>query len=180
MPRKVERRGNTLPLQSMICSWQRRALDYRCSASHMKQMALPFRARLLKVTVTAQRPTLWKWEISEHGMEIIRLRDIARNGPDPGRQRLVHVAVRAPIVSARCAPWRPRRAQIIAGDRPGNAAANGSSLLLDRQHRPRPATRSGSRPHTGWLRSSRRKEGLDGRLTLQAPDRQRRASAHVA
>ena len=27
---------------------------------------------------------------------------------------------------------------------------------------------------------SRRKEGLDGRLTLQAPDRQRRASAHVA
>jgi hypothetical protein len=30
-----------------------------------------------------------------------RLRDIARNGPDPGRQRLVHVAVRAPIVSGR-------------------------------------------------------------------------------
>lgn len=55
----------------MICSWQRRALDYRCSASYLNQMAQPFRARLLEVTVTAQRPTLWKWEISEHGTEIM-------------------------------------------------------------------------------------------------------------
>src|SRR5579871_2524984 len=40
----------------------------------------------------------------------VRLRDISRNRPDPGRQRLVHAAVRAPIVDGRCAPWRPRRA----------------------------------------------------------------------
>jgi hypothetical protein len=37
----------------------------------MKQMARTFRARLLEVTVTAQRPTLWKWDISEHGMEVM-------------------------------------------------------------------------------------------------------------
>ena len=49
----------------------RRALDYRCPASYMQRMAQTFRARLLEVTVTAQRPTLWKWEISEQGMEIM-------------------------------------------------------------------------------------------------------------
>jgi len=37
----------------------------------MKQMPEPFRARLLEVTVTAQQPTLWKWEISEHGLEVM-------------------------------------------------------------------------------------------------------------
>jgi len=37
----------------------------------MKQMAQPFRVRLLEVMVMAQRPTLWRWEISEHGMEIM-------------------------------------------------------------------------------------------------------------
>ena len=55
----------------MICFWQRRALDYRCSASHVNQMAQTFRTRLLEVTATAQRPTLWKWDISEQGMEIM-------------------------------------------------------------------------------------------------------------
>ena len=30
-----------------------------------------FRPRLLEVTVTAQRPTLWKWDISERGIEIM-------------------------------------------------------------------------------------------------------------
>jgi hypothetical protein len=34
-------------------------------------MTQPFRARLLEVTVTAQRPTLWKWEISERGLEVM-------------------------------------------------------------------------------------------------------------
>jgi hypothetical protein len=34
-------------------------------------MAQPFRVRLLEVTVTAQQPTLWKWEISEHGLELM-------------------------------------------------------------------------------------------------------------
>jgi hypothetical protein len=34
-------------------------------------MAKPFRARLLEVTVTAQEPTLWKWDISEHGREVM-------------------------------------------------------------------------------------------------------------
>lgn len=55
----------------MICFWQRGALDYRCSASYTKRMAQTFRAWLLEVTVTAQRPTLWKCEISEQGMEIM-------------------------------------------------------------------------------------------------------------
>ena len=62
---------NALPFRAMIFFWQRGALDYRCSASYMKRMAQTFRARLLEVTVTAQRPTLWKWEISEQGMEIM-------------------------------------------------------------------------------------------------------------
>lgn len=43
----------------------------RCSTSHMKQMAEPFCARLLEATVTAQQPTLWKWEISEHSLEVM-------------------------------------------------------------------------------------------------------------
>ena len=29
------------------------------------------RVRLLEVTVTAQQPTLWKWHISEHDLEIM-------------------------------------------------------------------------------------------------------------
>jgi hypothetical protein len=37
----------------------------------MRQMVQPFGVRLLEVTVTAQRPTLWKWEISEHGLEVM-------------------------------------------------------------------------------------------------------------
>ena len=55
----------------MLCLRQRRALDYRRSASHIRRMAQPFRVRLLEVTVTAQQPTLWKWEISEHGLEVM-------------------------------------------------------------------------------------------------------------
>ncbi len=55
----------------MIGFWQRRALEYRCCASHIRLMTQPFRARLLEVTVTAQRPTLWRWEISEHGLEVM-------------------------------------------------------------------------------------------------------------
>jgi hypothetical protein len=31
----------------------------------------PFHARLLDVTVTVQQPTLWKWEISEHAVEVM-------------------------------------------------------------------------------------------------------------
>jgi hypothetical protein len=34
-------------------------------------MAQSFRARLLEVTVTAQQPTLWKWVISERGLEVM-------------------------------------------------------------------------------------------------------------
>jgi hypothetical protein len=34
-------------------------------------MAQPFHARLLEVTVTAQQPTLWKWVISERGLEVM-------------------------------------------------------------------------------------------------------------
>jgi hypothetical protein len=34
-------------------------------------MAQPFRVRLLEVTVTAQQPTLWKWDISERGLEVM-------------------------------------------------------------------------------------------------------------
>ena len=34
-------------------------------------MAKSFRARLLQVTVTAEAPTLWKWDIAEHGREVI-------------------------------------------------------------------------------------------------------------
>ncbi len=34
-------------------------------------MAQPYCARLLEVAVTAQQPTLWKWVISEHGLEIM-------------------------------------------------------------------------------------------------------------
>jgi hypothetical protein len=34
-------------------------------------MPKSFRARLLEVTVTAQKPTLWKWDISEHGLEVM-------------------------------------------------------------------------------------------------------------
>ena len=41
------------------------------SASEARQMAQPYRARLLEVAVTAQQPTLWKWAISEHGLEIM-------------------------------------------------------------------------------------------------------------
>jgi hypothetical protein len=41
------------------------------SASDEREMAQPFRARLLEVTVTAQQPTLWKWDISERGVEIM-------------------------------------------------------------------------------------------------------------
>jgi hypothetical protein len=37
----------------------------------MREMAQPYRARLLEVTVTAQQPTLWKWNISEHGLEVM-------------------------------------------------------------------------------------------------------------
>jgi hypothetical protein len=40
-------------------------------ASDVRQMAQPFRARLLEVTVTAQEPTLWKWVISERGLDIM-------------------------------------------------------------------------------------------------------------
>ena len=29
------------------------------------------RVRLLEVTVTAEKPTLWKWRISEHDLEIM-------------------------------------------------------------------------------------------------------------
>jgi hypothetical protein len=29
------------------------------------------RVRLLEVTLTAQEPTLWKWDISEHGLEVM-------------------------------------------------------------------------------------------------------------
>lgn len=55
----------------MLCFWQRRALDYRCSASHIKQVAQSFRVRLLEMTVTAQQPTLSKWDISERGLEVM-------------------------------------------------------------------------------------------------------------
>jgi len=34
-------------------------------------MAQPVRVRLFEVTVTAQQPTLWRWEISEHGLEVM-------------------------------------------------------------------------------------------------------------
>jgi hypothetical protein len=34
-------------------------------------MPKSFRARLLEVTVTAQAPTLWKWDIAEHGPEVM-------------------------------------------------------------------------------------------------------------
>ena len=34
-------------------------------------MAKSYRARLLEVTVRAQEPTLWKWDISEHGQEVM-------------------------------------------------------------------------------------------------------------
>jgi hypothetical protein len=34
-------------------------------------MPRSFRARLLEVTVTAQAPTLWKWDIAEHGLEVM-------------------------------------------------------------------------------------------------------------
>jgi hypothetical protein len=34
-------------------------------------MAQAFRARLLEVTVTAQQPMLWKWAITERGLEVM-------------------------------------------------------------------------------------------------------------
>ena len=40
-------------------------------ASHIDRMAQAFRARLLEVSVTAQKPSQWKWDISEHGLEIM-------------------------------------------------------------------------------------------------------------
>jgi hypothetical protein len=33
-------------------------------------MVRAFRARLLEVSVTAQKPSKWKWYISEYGLEI--------------------------------------------------------------------------------------------------------------
>jgi hypothetical protein len=34
-------------------------------------MAQAFRARLLEVSVTAEKPSKWKWDISEEGLEIM-------------------------------------------------------------------------------------------------------------
>jgi len=34
-------------------------------------MAQSFRARLLEVTVTSKQPTIWKWDIAEHGLEVM-------------------------------------------------------------------------------------------------------------
>jgi hypothetical protein len=36
------------------------------------------RVRLLEVTVTAQPPTLWKWHISEHDLEIMHGHETSR------------------------------------------------------------------------------------------------------
>jgi len=47
------------------------ALANEWVASHIDWMAQAFRARLLEVTVTAQEPTIWKWDISEHGLEVM-------------------------------------------------------------------------------------------------------------
>jgi hypothetical protein len=40
-------------------------------ALHIDGMAQAFRARLLEVSVTAQKPSKWKWGISELGLEIM-------------------------------------------------------------------------------------------------------------
>jgi hypothetical protein len=40
-------------------------------ASHIDGMAQAFRARLLEVSVTGQKASQWKWDISEHGLEIM-------------------------------------------------------------------------------------------------------------
>jgi hypothetical protein len=37
----------------------------------MIAMAKSFRVRLLEVTVMAQEPAVWKWDISEHGREVM-------------------------------------------------------------------------------------------------------------
>jgi hypothetical protein len=40
-------------------------------ALHIDGMARAFRARLLEVSVTAEKPSKWKWDISEEGLEIM-------------------------------------------------------------------------------------------------------------
>jgi hypothetical protein len=51
--------------------WQLGSLESCPFASHMLAMAKSFRARLLEVTVTAEEPARWKWDISEHGLEVM-------------------------------------------------------------------------------------------------------------
>src|ERR1700744_1267545 len=104
MPRKVERRGSALPFQSMML------LATACSGLSM--LCLTYEADGPAFSRTAPRSdgdgsttdTLEMGNFRTWHGDHVRLRDIARNGPDPGRQRLVHVAIRAPIVNGRCAP----------------------------------------------------------------------------
>lgn len=73
-------------------------------------MAQPFRARLLEVTVTAQRPTLWKWDISEQGMEVMFGFETSRGTAQIQGGSALFMLLSEPIVNGRYAPWRPRRA----------------------------------------------------------------------
>lgn len=76
----------------------------------MKEMAQTLRARLLEVTVTAQRPTLWKWDISEQGMEIMSGFETSRETAQIQGDSALFMLLSEPTVNGRYTPWRPRRA----------------------------------------------------------------------
>jgi hypothetical protein len=51
--------------------WHTSGLANGRVGAHIRGMATRPKIRLLEVSVTAQEPTVWRWHISEHDLEVL-------------------------------------------------------------------------------------------------------------